>query len=102
MNVRLLSWNINSVRLRISALKKVVKKFKPNILLEIGSNDGAFLGNFDKKRVIGVEPCKNLANITIKKGYKIFPKYLETSGEVKKSPLLFDLTFSLLKKPYFE
>lgn len=54
------------------------KKFKPNILLEIGSNDGAFLGNFDKKKVIGVEPCKNLANITIKKGYKIFPKYWDT------------------------
>tara|TARA_B100001057_G_scaffold18997_1_gene17564 strand:- start:121 stop:924 length:804 start_codon:yes stop_codon:yes gene_type:complete len=32
MNIRLLSWNINSVRLRISALKKVVKKFKPNIV----------------------------------------------------------------------
>ena len=32
MNVRLLSWNINSVRLRISTLKKVVKKFKPNIV----------------------------------------------------------------------
>lgn len=54
------------------------KKFKPNILLEIGSNDGAFLGNFDKKKVLGVEPCKNLANITIKKGYKIFPKYWDT------------------------
>ena len=32
MNVRLLSWNINSVRLRIGTLKKVVKKFKPNIV----------------------------------------------------------------------
>ena len=30
-----------------------------------------FLKNFDKK-VIGVEPCQNLANITIKKGYKTF------------------------------
>ena len=55
------------------------KRFKPNILLEIGSNDGAFLGNFDKKKAIGVEPCKNLANITVKKGYKIYPKYWNTS-----------------------
>ena len=26
------------------------KKFKPKILLEIGSNDGAFISNFDKKK----------------------------------------------------
>ena len=32
MNIRLLSWNINSVRLRIDALKSVIKKFKPNIV----------------------------------------------------------------------
>ena len=32
MNVRLLSWNINSIRLRINALKRVIKKFKPNIV----------------------------------------------------------------------
>jgi exodeoxyribonuclease-3 len=32
MNIRLLSWNINSVRLRIDALKSVIKQFKPNIV----------------------------------------------------------------------
>ena len=31
-----------------------------------------------------------------------FPKYLDTSGEVKKSPLFFDLTFFVLKKPNSE
>ena len=29
----------------------------------------------------------------------IFPKYFETSGDVKKSPSLSDLTISVLKKP---
>ena len=32
MNIRLLSWNINSVRLRINSLKKIIKKFEPNIV----------------------------------------------------------------------
>ena len=32
--------------------------------MEIGSNDGAFLKNFDKKSVVAVEPCKNLARLT--------------------------------------
>ena len=30
--------------------KKIKKKFKPRNLLEIGSNDGAFLKNFSKKK----------------------------------------------------
>jgi len=54
---------------------RIKKKFQINWVLEIGSNDGAFLKNFDKKKIIGIEPCKNLANITKKKGYKIFIEY---------------------------
>ncbi|MDA8567551.1 class I SAM-dependent methyltransferase, partial [Candidatus Pelagibacter bacterium] len=34
-----------------------------------------FISNFNKRSVIGVEPCKNLANLTIKKGFRIFPNY---------------------------
>ena len=45
---------------------KLNKKFKPKIVMEIGSNDGVFIKNFDKKKIIAVEPCKNLANITKK------------------------------------
>ena len=56
----------------------IKKKFDPKTVLEIGSNDGAFIKNFNKKNVIGVEPCKNLANITIRKGYKIYPNYWDT------------------------
>ena len=54
---------------------KIKKKFNPNTILEIGSNDGAFLKNFSKKKIVGVEPCKNLARITKKKGYKTFSEY---------------------------
>ena len=41
-------------------------------LIEIGSNDGTFLRNFNKKKVkvIGFEPSSNVANISRKKGIK--------------------------------
>jgi len=54
---------------------EIKKRFNPNLLLEIGSNDGALIKNFDKNKVIGVEPCKNLAKITKKIDYKTFDKY---------------------------
>ena len=47
--------------------KKLNRKFSPEIVMEIGSNDGVFIKNFSKKRVIAVEPCKNLARLTKKK-----------------------------------
>jgi len=54
---------------------KLKKKFRPKLALEIGSNDGAFIKNFKKENVIGVEPCKNLADITKKMGYKTYSNY---------------------------
>jgi len=53
----------------------IKKKFKPKLFLEIGSNDGALVQNFNKNKVICVEPCSNLAKITKKKGYLTFDKY---------------------------
>ncbi len=55
--------------------QKIKKNYKHNYLLEIGSNDGAFLKNFNKKNIVGVEPCKNLAVITKKLKYKTYPNY---------------------------
>ena len=42
--------------------------------MEIGSNDGVFLKNFPRQKVIGVEPCKNLAEIT-KKKFTTYPNF---------------------------
>ena len=39
------------------------KRFKPNLSLEIGSNDGVFIKNFSKEKIVAVEPCLNLAKI---------------------------------------
>jgi methylation protein EvaC len=55
--------------------KKILNYYKPQLVLEIGSNDGAFIKNFNKNMVIGVEPCKNLARVTKKHGYKTFASY---------------------------
>ena len=54
--------------------KKLFKKFKPKKVMEIGSNDGVFLKNFNKKSVIAVEPCKNLARLT-KKLFKTYDEF---------------------------
>lgn len=58
--------------------QKIKKKFNPSLVLEIGSNDGAFLGNFNKNKIIGIEPCKNLAKITKKKGFQTISDYWST------------------------
>ena len=64
----------------------IKKRFKPNLFLEIGSNDGALIQNFNKDHAICVEPCSNLANITKKMGYKTYDNYwnLDLTKKIKK------------------
>lgn len=61
------------------AFKKIAtnlkKRFKPNLSLEIGSNDGVFIQNFSKEKIVAVEPCLNLAKITNKAGYLTYGKF---------------------------
>ena len=76
--------------------KEIKKKFNPKLLLEIGSNDGTLLKNFDKKNAIGVEPCANLAKITSRQGYKTFSEYwdLKLAKKIKKKYNKIDLIYS--------
>ena len=76
--------------------KKIKKKFKPNLLLEIGSNDGALIKNFKKENVIGVEPCKNLAKITKQNGYLTYDKYwnFDLAKKIKKKFTSVDIIYS--------
>ena len=55
--------------------KNIIDTYNPNCLLEIGSNDGSLIRNFNKEKVICVEPCKNLAKITKKMGYKTYSNF---------------------------
>lgn len=49
--------------------KQIEKLFKPSSVLEIGSNDGIFIKNFNTNVAECVEPCKNFAQITTNIGY---------------------------------
>ncbi len=75
--------------------KKLQKRFKPKKVMEIGSNDGVFLKNFPKKKVIAVEPCKNLANLT-KKKFKTYPFFWnkKLSKKILNENSKIDLIFS--------
>ena len=84
--------------------KKIRKHYKPNFIIEIGSNDGAFLKNFNKNTIVGVEPCKNLAKLTIKKKYKVYSEYWDLKlakkiTKLKKADLIYSAnTLSHIKK----
>ena len=79
-----------------SVAKKLQTRFKPKLSMEIGSNDGVFLKNFDKKKIIAVEPCLNLARITQKLGYKTYPKFWNKNlaNKILKNKKKYDLIYS--------
>jgi methylation protein EvaC len=63
--------------------KLINKKFNPHKILEIGSNDGSFIKNFSKKKVIGIEPCSNVEKITKKMGFNTYANYWDTKTAKK-------------------
>ncbi len=76
--------------------EKLKKKYKPKLSMEIGSNDGVFLKNFNKKNILAVEPCKNLARITNKKGYFTYGKFwnVKLAKNILKNKGNLDLIYS--------
>ena len=67
-----------------------------NFIIEIGSNDGAFIKNFDIKKIICVEPCNNVAKITQKIGYKTFINFwnMKLAKKIKSKVKNIDLIYS--------
>ena len=76
--------------------KKIKKKFNPKSILEIGSNDGVFIKHFSKIKNIGVEPCKNLADITTKMKIKTYDKFwtMHLSKKILRKHGKFDVIYS--------
>lgn len=76
--------------------KEIKNKFNPNLLLEIGSNDGTLISNFKRNQVIGIEPCKNLAKITKKMKYQTYASYwnFDLAKKIKKKHKQLDLLYS--------
>ena len=52
--------------------------YKYKMILEIGSNDGAFLKNFDISWAIAVEPCGNFAKYTESLGYPTYNAFWDS------------------------
>jgi len=78
------------------ASKNFKKYFNPEKILEIGSNDGVFIKNFNTESVVAIEPCGNFAKITNSLGYKTYNAFwdIETSNRVKLESGKKDLIFS--------
>ena len=68
-----------TMSLHLKKLAQKIKKIKPKKILEIGSNDGCFIKNFDRKKTIGVEPCTNVEKITKKQKYNTYPNFWSPS-----------------------
>ena len=76
--------------------KNLINTYNPNSILEIGSNDGSLIRNFSKKKVICVEPCKNLAKITKRMGYKTYDSFwnMRLAKKIKSKIKNIDLIYS--------
>jgi len=74
----------------------IKKNFKPKLLMEIGSNDGSFVKNFDKKKVVCVEPCSDVGKVTQKMGYETFLNFwnMELAKKIKSRINTVDLIYS--------
>jgi len=84
----------------LASFKKIAEslkaRFNPKLTLEIGSNDGVFIRNFNVDEVIAVEPCGNLAELTNKMGYKTYTDFWDqkTAEQIVNSYGKVDVVFS--------
>ena len=76
--------------------KLLFKNYKPTSILEIGSNDGCFIKHFKKIKNVGVEPCRNLADITNKMNIKTYPNFWKKklAKKIIKEKGKFDIIYS--------
>ena len=75
-------------------IKKTFLK-KNSYLLELGSNDGTFLQNFNKKKAFGFEPSKSVHDVSKKRGIQSINKFfnLENIEQFRKKGIFFDVIF---------
>lgn len=74
----------------------ILKLYNPNSILEIGSNDGCFIKNFETTNSVCVEPSSNLSSITENLGYTTYTKFFgrDVVKELLDNHGKFDLIYS--------
>ena len=75
---------------------RLKKEFNPQNILEIGSNDGTFIKNFEKDKSVCVEPCGNFSLMTSHKGYQSYTSFWdnELSEKIKSHHGKMDLIYA--------
>ena len=75
---------------------RLQKEYRPNNVLEIGSNDGIFIRHFNPSTTIAVEPCKNFADMTNDMEYKTYAEFWtsELSRLIKQEHGTMDLIYA--------
>ena len=86
----------NYMKNHFNAFAKFIKKKyikKNSLIIELGSNDGTFLSNFNKKNSFGFEPSKSVHDAAKKKGINSLNKFfnLKNTEILKKNYKNFDL-----------
>ena len=86
----------NSMKKHFDKFAKFVKKRylkKNSLIIELGSNDGTFLSNFDKDKSYGFEPSKSVHDVAKKQGIQSLNKFfnLKNISKFKKNYNNFDL-----------
>jgi methylation protein EvaC len=71
-------------------------RFRPKSVLEIGSNDGPFITNFDRETSVCVEPCGNFSLKTAHMGYQSYTSFwtTELSEKIKSHHGKMDLIYA--------
>ena len=71
-------------------------EFNPTKVLEIGSNDGSFISNFDSNNSVCVEPCENFSQKTSYMGYHSYTSFWnkKLSEEIKTTHGEMDLIYA--------
>lgn len=67
-----------TMRQHFSDIAIKIKDYTLNNVLEIGSNDGVFLKNWNTNSIVAVEPCKNFSDFTNSIGYKTYNEFWNT------------------------
>jgi methylation protein EvaC len=76
-NYAFLSSTSNSMKVHFKNISKVIKKMmkKNSKILEIGCNDGIFLQNFKHYDHLGIEPSKNVCDISKSKNLNVLNSF---------------------------